>query len=432
MICNIRTSMRSAAVSRNAFVATALLVCFGTATASAHESNNTSVLEWNQIALAATVTAAQGPLPQGRSMTIVQVAVHDAVNAITCDYRTYLHLRCMPWNGSADAAAIAAAHRVLVSLFPAQAAALNTARATSLSAHGLNEGDQGVALGEAVAAAILAIRANDGAAQAQFPYTSPGAGTPGVWAPLGVAPALLPGWGAVMPWVLQSGSQFRPGPPPPLTSARYARDHNEVRELGSATSVMRSAEQTEIARFWLATPSAIWNGIARQLIEAKQLDLSSTARALALVYLATSDAGVACWDAKYTYNFWRPTTAIRQGDLDGNSQTIADAGWTPLFNVPQHPEYMSGHSTNSAAMATALILLFGDDSGVELTATSPTNPTFQRHWTSISQGVDEVISARIYGGFHFRTSNERGARVGQRVARYVFNHELQPRKAHRK
>jgi hypothetical protein len=386
-----------------------------------------AVMEWNQIALAATVVAGQGANPQGRSMAIVQVSVHDAVNAITCEYRTYLRIGCGPWYGSPEAAAIAAAHYALVSLFPSQAAGLNAARATSLSSRGLSDTDPGVALGQAVAAAIVGLRATDGAAQAQFPYTAPGAGTPGVWVPLSATPALLPGWGNVTPWALNSGSQFRPAGPPSLKSARYARDYNEVREVGSLTSSVRTAEQTEISRFWLATPSAIWNGVARQIIAAKNLDLSSAARTLALMYMSTSDAGVACWDAKYTYNFWRPTTAIRQGDLDDNARTVADPAWAPLFNVPQHPEYISGHSTNSSAMAWILILLYGDDPGVVMTVTSPTNPNLQRQWTKLTEGISEVIDARIFGGFHFRTSNETGARVGERVARFVLKHELEPR-----
>jgi hypothetical protein len=277
---------------------------------------------------------------------------------------------------------------------------------------------------------LLALRATDGAAQASFPYTAPGAGNPGVWVPLGAAAPVLPGWGNVTPWVLRRGSQFRPEPPPSLESRRYARDYNEVREIGAVNSLTRTAEQTEISRFWLATPSAIWNGVARQVIEARGLDLSASARTLALLYLATSDAGIACWDAKYAYNFWRPTTAIHSADLDDNTHTLPDAAWAPLFNVPQHPEYVSGHSSNSGAMATVLILLFGDNPGVPLVATSPTNPTFQREWTTFSEGIEEVIDARIYAGFHFRTSMERAAALGRRIGRFVVNHSLEPCRGH--
>ena len=387
-----------------------------------------AVMEWNAIALKATVTAGQGPVPQMRTMAIVHVSVHDSVNAITREYRTYLSIRSAPWGASPDAAAIAAAHYALARLFPAQAPALNAARAASLATRGLTEGDPGIGLGESVAAAIVSLRSNDGSAQAQFPYTAPGAGNPGVWVAVGTAPPVTPGWGNVTPWVLQRGSQFRPDGPPPLRSRRYARDYTEVQELGSLTSLTRTAEQTEIARFWLASPPAIWNGVARQVIQARNLDLSATARTFALLYLATGDASIACWDAKYTFNFWRPITAIRNGDVDDNDDTVADPNWTPLFTTPQHPEYLSGHSTNSSAMATILMRLFGDDPGAPIIAVSPTNPGFERRWATFSEGVEDVIDARIYSGIHYRTSDEEGARLGRRVARFIMKHALRARK----
>ena len=383
-----------------------------------------AVLEWNQIALAATITAGQGPVPQTRSMAIVQVSMHDAVNAITHQYETYLSHAAPPVGADPEAAAIGAAHAALIRLFPAQTMALNAARAASFAPRGLTELDPGAVFGAGVGAAMFASRTNDGAAQAQFPYVAPGAGLPGVWVMVGTAPIVLPGWGNVRPWVLNSGSQFRPDAPPALDSDRYARDYNEVRELGSLNSTVRTAEQTQIAIFWTGSPSAIWNGVARQVITARNLDLSSTARALALFYLTASDSGIACWDAKYTYNFWRPITAIRNADVDGNDATVAETDWVPLFPTHQHPEYPSGHSTNSGAMAAALTLLFGDDPGAPITATSPTNPGFVRHWTTFSEGVQEVIDARIYSGFHYRTSDDVGAKLGRQVARFVFTHSL--------
>jgi hypothetical protein len=385
-----------------------------------------AALTWNQIAFAATETAGQGPVPQIRTMAIVHVSVHDAVNAITCDYRTYLSIRCGPW-GAPEAAAIGAAHRALVGLLPAQVPALNAARAASLAGHGLTESDPGVAFGEAVAEVVLAVRSTDGSAQAQFPYTAPGAGNPGVWVSVGAAPAVLPGWKNVNLWVLRNLSQFQPDGPPPLNSRRYARDYNEIKQIGSLTSLTRTEQQTEIARFWLASPTVIWNGVARQVIEARGLDLSATARALALIYLASADASIACWNAKYTFNFWRPITAIRNGDVDDNVRTEGDPAWAPLFATPQHPEYLSGHSTNSSAMATVLMLLFGDKLGAPIVATSPTNPGFERHWATFSEGVEEVIEARIYSGIHYRTSDEDGAAVGRKIARFVVNHALRLR-----
>jgi hypothetical protein len=421
------TSARGPRGEARSLASTIALLAIGLLTAAPAAASEDAVMEWNQIALAATVTAGQGPLPQIRTMAIVQISVHDAVNAITCEHRTYLWIVCGPW-GSPDAAVIAAAHRALVGLLPAQTQALNDARAASLAARGLTDGSPGVAFGEAVAAVILAIRAHDGAAQAQFPYTAEGAGTPGVWVATGPVPALLPGWGHVTPWVVPSLLPFRPNGPPPLYSRRYARDYNEVKEIGALASVSRTDEQTEIARFWLASPAAIWNGVARQMIQAQGLSLSATARALALIYLASADASIACWDAKYTVNFWRPVTAIRYGDLDDNEYTEADPDWTPLFPTPPHPEYVSGHSTNSSAMATVLMLMFGDKPAAEIIATSPTNAGFERHWATLSEGVEEVIEARIYAGIHYRTSDEEGARLGRRIARFVVNHALRARR----
>jgi hypothetical protein len=382
------------------------------------------VMEWNRIALAATTTAGQGPVPQARTMTIVHVAVHDAVNAITGQHRTYLSHGVAPAGASAEAAAIAAAHGALVTVFPSQSTTLDAARTASLGSLGLSETDAGIAWGQSVAAAVVAARANDGVGQAQFPYVAPGGGNPGVWMAIGTAPALLPGWGNVATWVIPTGSQFRPDAPPLLTSGRYARDYREIQQLGAINSTTRTPEQTEIARFWLAPPSVIWNNVARQIIAARGLDTSETARVFALMYLAAADASIACWDAKYVFNFWRPQAAIRNGDLDGNDETIGDPSWQPLFPTPPHPEYLSGHATNSSAMATMLGFLFGDVPGVPIVATSPTNPAFARQWGSFSQGVEEVIEARIYSGIHYRTSDEVGARVGSQVARFVANHAL--------
>lgn len=381
------------------------------------------VMEWNQIALAATVTAGQGAVPQVRSMAIVQTAVHDAVNAITGKYETYLP-QGGGANGSPEAAAIAAAHYALARLFTPQAGALGTLRAMSLAAQGLTESDPGIAVGESAAAAVLAARSNDGSAQAAFPYTAPGAGLPGVWVAVGTAPVVLPGWGSVRPWVLQSGSQFRPDGPPALDSGRYTRDYDEVKALGSIDSTVRTPLQRNIALFWNGSPSAIWNSVTRHVLAGRTLDLSSEARVLALLYLAAADASIACWDAKYTYNFWRPITAIRGGDVDGNDQTVADYSWEPLLATHQHPEYPSGHATNSSAMATVLSRLFGDDPGSPIVASIPTMPGFPREWQTFSEGVDEVIEARVYTGFHFRTSDDVGARLGQQVAQFVLTHTL--------
>ena len=402
----------------------AVVVFLLMAAASARADTCAPLLEWNQFALRSTVAAGQGAVPQIRSMAIVHAAMHDAVNAITGAYQTYLPTNGAPAGASPQGAIIGAASYVLTHLFPAQATALNANRAASLAECSLIDGDAGVAVGEAAAAAILNVRSTDGAAQAQFPYTAPGAGLPGVWIAEGPAPAVLPGWGSVTPWVLESGAQFRPNAPYALDSGRYARDYNEVKALGALVGSSRTWEQTQIAIFWDSTPSVIWTSVARGVIVALGLDLSSATRTLALMYIAGADASIACFDAKYIYNFWRPITAIHHADEDGNDETAPDPAWQPLITTHQHPEYPSAHSTNSSAMATVLTLLFGDDPGVPIIATSTRNPTFPRLWTTFSQGVAEVMDARVYIGFHFRTSNETGVRLGRQVARFVVNHAL--------
>jgi hypothetical protein len=404
------------------FAAAIVISCLHATTLPASASD--PILEWNQIAL--TTTAVQGAVPQVRSMAIVQTAVHDAVNAITGRYETYSPMGAAPAGASVDAAAIAAAHYTLSRLFTSQAAPLGVLRAASLAAHGLSEADPGIAVGEAAGAAILALRQNDGAAQANFPYVAPGAGMPGVWVAIGTTPPATPGWGRVVPWVLGSGSQFLPDAPPALDSGRYALDVEEVKSLGALNNHTRTIEQTNIANFWRGSPAAIWNSVTTGINAARGLDQSSTARTLALLYLAAADASIVCWNAKYTYNFWRPEAAIKNADVDGNDATVADPSWLPLFPTPPHPEYVSGHASNSGAMAAVLSLIFGDDPGVPITATSPTNPTFPRAWGKFSEGVDEVIEARIYSGIHFRTADDAGAKLGRQVARFVVNHSLRP------
>ena len=382
------------------------------------------VTEWNQQAITLTLLPASALVgaQQARAMAIVHVAVHDAVNGITKKYETYLSPGPAPDNTSPEAAAIAAAHHVLRNLFSSQAASLDAAYESSLVAHGLSQNDPGIAYGRSAAAAILALRANDHSAQAQFDYNAPGVGAPGVWVRLNNAPAQLPGWGNVTPFVLRSGSQFRPDAPPALDSKQYAKDYNEIKEIGSLNSSTRTNEQTQIAMFWRNTAPAIWNPVLSQVLATRNLSLSKTARTFALLYLAASDANVACWDAKYTYNFWRPISAIKGGDSDGNEATAADGAWAPLIATPPHPEYPSGHSTVSSAMAMILESVFEDNPGVPIVVTQT---GITRQWQTFSEGGDEVIGARIYSGIHFRNSDEVGARLGRKVARFVLKHALQ-------
>jgi hypothetical protein len=281
-----------------------------------------------------------------------------------------------------------------------------------------------VIFGRSVGDRLLALRQNDGASVAAYAFVPPDAGELGVWTPLGTQISLLPGWGSVTPFVLRRASQFRPAPPPPLNSERYARDYNEVLQYGAATSLVRTSEQQQIAQFWRASPTALWNPILRRALVMRGDDLSSTARVMALFYLAASDASVACWEAKYVYNFWRPQVAIARGHEDGNDRTVGDASWRPLIDTPPHPDYISGHAANSGAMAFVLRSIFGDNPGYVIEGRSSTAPGFVRYWETFSEGVDEVIDARVYSGIHFRTADVVGARVGRQVAQFVLTHAL--------
>ena len=254
------------------------------------------VLEWNNYALEATVAAAQGALPQIRSLAIVHASMHDALNAVVKQYDTYLTVTPAPAGASSDAAVIAAAHHALVRLFGSQATGLNLKRDASLAGCGVSDSNPGFASGVAAAKAIVDLRSTDGAAQAGVPYVPPAnAGDPGVWEPLGAAPVVAPGWVKVMPWVLNSASQFRLEAPPSLTSETYTRDYEEVKALGAKFNSARGDEQTQIAIFWDASPSAIWNSVARSVIGGRGSTAHETARALALMYVAAADASIACW-----------------------------------------------------------------------------------------------------------------------------------------
>jgi hypothetical protein len=387
-------------------------------------------MEWNDIAREWIVVPAFSSVEQTRAMAIVQVAVHDAVSAITGDYEQYRSTGAAPAGASPAAAAIAAAYTALTGIV-GPSDSLASRYAASRAAHGISPADPGLAFGQSVAEGILALRdpSVDGSGTATFPYRAPNAGSPGVWTPMSGAPAaqaLLPGWGQVTPFVLRSGSQFRPDPPPALGSERYARDYNEILRVGSIDSLVRTDEQTRIALFWRASPTAIWNPILRQAIDARALSLSEAARVMALFYLASSDASVVCWDAKYVYNFWRPEPAIRNGGADGNDATNADISWTPRLPTPPHPEYPSAHTSNSGAMAFILQSIFGDEPGFVIEATSAQAPGFVRHWLTFDEGVQEVTDARVYSGIHFRTSDEVGARIGRQVGQFVLRHALRP------
>lgn len=388
------------------------------------------VTEWNEVMLQAIRNDATTPPMASRNMAIVQTAVFDAVNAIHRGYQPYHYTGLVAPGTSADAAAMTAAYHTLVNLYPAQQSMLSGAYSAGLAAipDGLPK-SQGIALGQTVAGSMLTLRSADGAG-AVVPYT-PGTG-PGVWQPTApaYAPALLPQWGGVTPFAMTSGGQFRPPGPPSLTSATYAAEFNQVKELGARFNSTRTADQTQIATFWVdgpgtVTPPGHWNVIAQQVVSTSGMSLEESARLFALLNLAVADAAIVAWDCKYIDNFWRPITAIWQAGADGNPLTDADANWLPLLTTPPFPEYISGHSTFSGASAEILALFLGSDE-FQLTIGSDGMPGVMRSFESFSAAANEAGMSRIYGGIHFMSANEHGLEAGQLLGDYIFRNFLQP------
>jgi hypothetical protein len=390
------------------------------------------VLDWNVIALKTTAAAPFNPPLETRNVAIVHAAMFDAVNSITRECPAYVVRLRAPRGASAEAAAVAAAHMTLVKLYPDQQSMLDAAYTASIGRIPDGSGRMnGVRIGEAVASRILEARASDGAMAAIKAEYIPGK-RPGDWIPTPPAslPALDPGWGSVRPFGLREGSQFRPGPPPALHSSRYARDFDEIKEIGSSTSGTRRQEETDLARFWIATAAQNWNPVARQVSIAHGLTLSQNARAFALLNLAGADAFIAAWDAKFAYRQWRPVTAIRAADSDGNSATVPDPLWTPLLVTPPFPDYIAGHTTYAGAAQAVLERVFGEDPGLVITMTSPTAPGAVETYTNFKDIADGVVNARVWGGIHWRTSSVQGRIVGEQVGRYVVRHFGQRREPH--
>jgi hypothetical protein len=322
-----------------------------------------------------------------------------------------------------EAAAASAAATALAALHPDSAATFKAALAEYL-AH-LDAAPEalanGVRLGEAVAHRILEARADDGAT-APDPYrprTKPGQYVP-------TAVMVCPTWPTMKPFALASPSQFRPGPPPSLKSREWAADYNEIKEFGGKTSSQRSAQQTETARFWLMVGPQAYHPLARQLVLNRHLSLLDSARFMALFAVTQTDAYIAVFDAKYHYEFWRPVTAIRNADLNDNPATVRDATWQPLDSTPMHPEYPCAHCILSGAAATLLASLAAGHPMPELSLTSPTAPGVTHQWSNLDDFTSEVANARIWAGFHYRTSTRVGTAMGREVAQYVIAHAMQP------
>lgn len=383
------------------------------------------VTDWNVI----SITSAAGMIPpvQSRIYAMVHAATHDALNAIERRYQPYaLHAHVA--GASPEAAVAAAAHGVLTAEIPAQQTALDTAYANSLS--GVQDGPAktyGILVGQAAAAAILGLRDNDGST-AVVTYT-PGAG-PGFWVPTPPAflPAILPGWGNVTPFTLNRGEQFRPDPPGyfNLGSEEYARDYNEVKRIGEMNSTTRTVEQSEIARFWYEGSPAGWNRIARVASSQAGLDLWENGRLFALVNFAMADGFIAGFNIRFFYNFWRPVTAIRDGDNDGNPNTAADPAWSSYLITPPIPDFPSTHSVLGAAAAEVLAEFFGTDFIAFSVESGAPFAGISRSYPSFSQAAHENAQSRIYAGIHFRSACTHGLRVGEKIGAFAFKHYLQP------
>ena len=371
-------------------------------------ANADVITDWNIKAGEIVTESKLGTPPAIRAMAIVQTSVYEAVNATAP-------------GASVDAAVAAANRATLTKLMPSQQASIDAAYQAALAqvADGPAKA-AGIAVGEQAAAAVLARRADDGAlpAESHRPHTTAGTYVP-------TATPAVTQWSQRKPWLMASAAQFRPGPPPALTSDAWARDYNEVKSFGAKNSTRRSAEQTEIARFWEYSLPAIYHGVVRSVAQVPGRDMTQNARMFAAVAQAMDDAMIGVFEAKYHYNFWRPATAIRNGDIDGNDATQREASWTSFIDAPMHPEYPSAHSILAAAVGTVLKAEIGKGPVPVLTTTSPTAKGASRRWTNLDDFTREVGDARIYEGIHYRTSTDVGIAMGKQIGALTVEKFLQ-------
>jgi hypothetical protein len=374
------------------------------------------VIVWNMH----TANVLRAGLPQ-REQAIVNVAMFEAVNAITRRYRPYALELAAPPKASVEAAAATAAHHVLVSVEPARKPNWDTFYAESMAGIAdSREKADGIGIGAAAAAGILALRETDVPPPGPA-YTVPP--SPGVWrvTPLPDLQVAVTAQAYWKPWTFTSSSRFRPGPPPPLTSAQYAADLEEVKAIGARGSTTRTAEQTGVAHFWEPVSNTIFVPFAERLAITKGLDETDSARFLALLTLALADGAIAVFDAKYAYDQWRPVTAIREADTDDNPATTVDPNWIQLLpTTPPFPDYPSGHAVQAAA-AAEVFREYLDTEAIVLHSPA-TGAT--RHYKTLDAITDEVIDARVWGGIHFRTSDVVGARMGTAIGKWVVEHFL--------
>jgi PAP2 superfamily len=385
------------------------------------------ITDWDEKAVAVVmpgpVSVPQQVYAAQRTMGMVDAAMFDAVNSIERRYQPYLVQLPADPATSKEAAAAAAAAAVLAAIDQKTASDMKAALATYLASipdNGTAKAD-GIRLGEAVAAKVLEARANDGhdAADDYRPRT-----TPGVYVPTPITAGST--WSRLKPFAMTSASQFRPDPPISLSSQEWATDYNEIKDFGRKTGARRSPQQTETARFWLMVGPPAYHPFVRQLVIAKQMNVGDSARLMALAAIGLNDALIAVFDAKYHYNFWRPITAIRNGDTDGNDATEREASWQPIDNTPLHPEYPCAHCILSGSVAGVIKTALGTEEIPEIAITSTTLPGVTHRFTNMTAFADEVASARICSGFHYRFSTRVGTDMGLKIGEYVVKNVMQP------
>jgi hypothetical protein len=384
------------------------------------------ITDWDEKALVVVTPMASlggtSPYMAQRMMGMVHAAMFDAVNSIERRYRPYLVQLPADPTTSKEAAAAAAAAAVLATIDAKTAGEMHVALATYLASipDGAAKSD-GVKLGEAVAAKVLEARANDGsdAPDAYRPRT-----TPGVYVPTAITLSSM--WPNMKPFAIASPSKFRPNPPIALESQEWATDYNELKDYGGQSSAKRTPQQTETARFWLVGPPVAYHPFVRRLVIAKQMSVVDSARFMALVAIGLNDAIIAVLDAKYHYNFWRPITAIRNGDIDNNPATEREATWQPIADTPMHPEYPCAHCTQSGSVAGVVKAVFGTLDIPEIAMTSPTAPGITHRWANLTAFTEEVANARIWAGFHYRFSTRVGTEMGYQIGEYMVNTVMQP------
>lgn len=428
----------------SSLLTTAVLLCsqfnvwaFKNNTANALVFSEDVIVQWNRVLRETVSIPGQQPatIMPVRSYAMMHAAMFDAVNSIDGSYTPYLTDVPGSPNASIEAAAAQAAHDVLAALYPTRVGVFDTELATSLAGIDENRAQQGIRVGQIVAERLLAVRANDGWNVTPPSYILPA--TPGNWQPTppGNSAATFAHYGSVLPFAIKSGSQFAPGPPSSMTSAEYTAAFNEVKEIGSVSSATRTADQTLVARLWanVGTPTNflfVWNNVARTVALDQGISTVEKARLFALTNISLHDALQTSFASKFVHGLWRPVTAIRRADEDGNSDTAPDAAWSSLITTPPYPSYAGNMATIGTSQSTILALFFGRDD-IRFSHTWEGAGGATRSYAGFASMANEQERARVYGGIHFTFDNVAGQAIGRSVGNYVFQNLMRPRQCFR-